>query len=53
MMSRKKTKPMPSCGLLIPTEHQFHDDILKGFKDVVRHPVLKKWLHLPEASEDF
>lgn len=40
-------------GLLIPTEHQFHYDILKNFKDVVQHPVLKKWLHLPEDTEDF
>jgi hypothetical protein len=43
----------PWNGLLIPTEHQFHDAILKGFRDVVQHPVLKKWLYLPEASEDF
>lgn len=43
----------PWNGLLIPTEHQFHDDILNDFKEVVQHPVLKKWLYLPEASEDF
>jgi len=43
----------PWDGLLIPTDHQFHDHILKDFKDMVQHPVLKKWLYLPEASEDF
>lgn len=43
----------PWNGLLIPTDHHFHDDILKDFQDVVQHPVLKKWLYLPEASEDF
>jgi hypothetical protein len=43
----------PWNGLLIPTDHQFHDDILKDFKDMVQHPVLKKWLYLPETSEDF
>ena len=43
----------PWDGLLIPTDHQFHDDILKDFKGMVQHPVLKKWLYLPEASEDF
>jgi hypothetical protein len=43
----------PWNGLLIPTEHQFHDAILKEFQDVVQHPVLKKWLYLPEATEDF
>ena len=39
--------------MLIPTEHQFHAAIMKDFRDVVQHPVLKKWLYLPEASEDF
>ncbi len=43
----------PWNGLLIPTEHQFHDGIRKDFKDVVQHPVLKKWLYMPEASENF
>jgi hypothetical protein len=42
----------PWNGLLIPTEHQFHDAIMKDFNSVVQHPVLKKWLYLPEASED-
>jgi hypothetical protein len=40
-------------GLLIPTDYQFHEDIKKDFHYVVQHPVLKKWLYLPEASEDF
>jgi len=40
-------------GLLIPTDHQFHDGIMKHYRGVVQHPVLKKWLYLPEASEDF
>jgi len=26
---------------------------MKDFKDVLQHSVLKKWLYLPEASEDF
>lgn len=43
----------PRDGLLIPTEHQFHDAILKEFRDVVQHPILKKWLYLSEATEDF
>jgi hypothetical protein len=43
----------PWDGLLIPTEHQFHDAILKEFSDVVQHSVLKKWLYLSEATEDF
>ena len=43
----------PWNGLLIPTEHQFHEDIRDDFTEVIQHPVLKKWLYLPEASEDF
>jgi hypothetical protein len=43
----------PWDGLLIPTEHQFHDAILKEFRKVVQHSVLKKWFYLPEATEDF
>ena len=43
----------PWNGLLIPTEHQFHDAIVKEFQEVVQHSVLKKWLYLPEAIEDF
>jgi len=43
----------PWNGLLIPTDYQFHDAIRKDFKTVKQHPVLKKWLYLPEASEDF
>jgi len=43
----------PWNGLLIPTDYQFHDDILKEFKAVKQHPVLKKWLYLREQQEDF
>ena len=43
----------PWNGLLIPTEHQHHQAIVKEFQDVVQHSVLKKWLYLPEATEDF
>ncbi len=43
----------PWNGLLIPTDHQFHESIKQDFMNVVQHPVLKKWLYLPEASEDF
>jgi hypothetical protein len=43
----------PWNGLLIATDHQFHDSIRQDFENVVQHPVLKKWLYLPENSEDF
>ncbi|MEW6715023.1 MAG: hypothetical protein AB1306_08045 [Nitrospirota bacterium] len=47
------SKGKPWNGLLIPTEKEFHDSIRKDFKGVVQHPVLKKWLYLPETYEDF
>lgn len=43
----------PWNGLLIPTEKELHQDIIKDFKGVVQHPVLKKWLYLAENQEDF
>ncbi len=43
----------PWNGLLIPTEHEHHKSILNEFIDIVQHPVLKKWLYLPENTEDF
>src|SRR5512139_435566 len=43
----------PWNGLLIPTDHPFHNAIRNDFNTVKQHPVLKKWLYLPEASEDF
>ena len=47
------SEEVPWNGLLIPTEHQFHNAIVNEFSDVVQHAVLKKWLYLPEATEDF
>jgi hypothetical protein len=43
----------PWNGLLIPTDQPFHDSIRHDFSDIVQHPVLKKWLYLPETSDDF
>jgi hypothetical protein len=43
----------PWNGLLIPTDYPFHESIKQDFITVMQHPVLKKWLYLPEASEDF
>ncbi len=43
----------PWYGLMIPTDYQFHQDIMEDFPDAVQHSVLKKWLYLPEATEDF
>ena len=47
------SKAKPWNGLLIPTEKEFHESIRKSFKGVLQHPILKKWLYLPETFEDF
>ncbi len=43
----------PWNGLLIPTQKELHEDIMKDFNGMVQHPVLKKWLYLPENHEEF
>lgn len=43
----------PWNGLLVPTEHEFHGSIRTEYSDIVQHSVLKKWLYLPENSENF
>jgi len=35
----------PWNGLMIATDHEFHDSIRNDFDYVVQHPVLKKWLY--------
>ncbi len=43
----------PWNGLLIPTEHAHHKSLINEFNYILQHPVLKKWLYLPENIEDF
>lgn len=43
----------PWNGILIPTNREHHDAISAAFSHVEQHPILKKWLYLPEASETF
>ncbi len=43
----------PWNGLLIPTEKKHHASLLRDHKSLVTHPILKKWLYLPESNEDF
>ena len=43
----------PWNGLLIPTERRHHPSLRRDHNTLVTHPVLKKWLYLPESSEDF
>lgn len=43
----------PWNGLLVPTEKKHHDSLRRNHKSLVIHPILKKWLYLPESDEDF
>lgn len=43
----------PWNGLLLPTERKHQPGLRRDHKNLIIHPVLKKWLYLPEANEDF
>ena len=43
----------PWRGLLVPTERRHHKSLCRERKNLATHPVLKKWLYLPESNEDF
>ncbi len=43
----------PWNGLLVPTERRHHPSLRRDHKSLAIHPVLKKWLYLPESNEDF
>ncbi|MBI2350102.1 MAG: hypothetical protein HYV00_01215 [Deltaproteobacteria bacterium] len=43
----------PWNGLLVPTEREHQQSLGSEHKNLAVHPVLKKWLYLPESKEDF
>ena len=43
----------PWNGLLVPTEREHQPGLRRTYKKLIIHPVLKKWLYLPESNEDF
>jgi hypothetical protein len=47
-----RDKP-PWGGLLVPTEKAFHESLKKEIPSLEPHPVLGKWLYLPEENESF
>lgn len=49
LAARKK----PFQGILVPCEREHHGALQKDFPGLRVHTVLKKWLYLPEASEEF
>ena len=43
----------PWQGLLVPTDKKHHKSLRRDHKHLAEHPVLKKWLYLPESNDDF
>lgn len=43
----------PWQGVLVPTGHAHHAALRAEIPALVVHPVLGKWLHLPEGVDDF
>jgi hypothetical protein len=43
----------PWKGLLVPTEKKHHGALQVELPDLGVHPMLEKWLYLPEETEDF
>ena len=46
-------KEEPWRGLLVATEKVNHPPLAAEFRSLAPHPVLPKWLYLPEAADDF
>jgi len=46
-------KTEPWRGVLICTDHKHHASLIAEFPVLVPHPVLPKWLYLPESADDF
>ena len=46
-------KEEPWRGVLVCTDKTYHPSLTKEFPDLRPHPVLPKWLYLPESIETF
>jgi len=46
-------KTEPWRGLLVCTEHAHHAALQADFPELSPHPVLPKWLYLPESTDRF
>jgi hypothetical protein len=43
----------PWQGVLVCTFHEHQESLRTEFPSLLQHPVLKKWLYLPESAETF
>ncbi len=46
-------KKEPWRGMLVCTDRVHHATLQRDFPELAPHPVLPKWLYLPEASDSF
>ncbi len=46
-------KTEPWCGVLVCTDRGSHSSLRAQFPMLSPHPVLGKWLYLPEAADQF
>lgn len=47
------TQGEPWQGVLVCTFHDHQPSLLAEFPSLRQHPILKKWLYLPESAETF
>jgi hypothetical protein len=47
------TQDEPWQGVLVCTFHEHQPSLLAEFPSLRQHPILKKWLYLPESAETF
>lgn len=43
----------PWCGVLVCTDRSHHPALMAAFPALSPHPILPKWLYLPESSDHF
>lgn len=46
-------KGEPWRGVLVCTERENHESLRVSFPSLAPHPILPKWLYLPESADDF
>ena len=46
-------KAEPWRGILVCTEREHHAALLAEFPELTPHPILPKWLYLPESADSF
>lgn len=43
----------PWRGLLVPSEWEHHESLKEEFPPASEHPILGKWLYIPETDPEF